>query len=398
MIPAYSLLLQKSKTMAGVYIHIPFCKQLCSYCDFYFSVSLARKQDMLDALLYEMDLKKVEGGVLSEYNEHDVATLYFGGGTPTVYSPWELEMLASKALSLFLPNGIEEFTVEANPDDLTPEYLESLNAIGVNRLSIGIQSFTDRDLRWMRRRHTARQAINSVVNARKAGFNNISIDLIYGIPGMSEKEWEENVRQALELNVPHLSAYHLTIESKTILGKQQKRGLFKPVDDEISAWQYALFEKLTAEAGYIHYEISNFAKPGCFSKHNSSYWQQKPYIGIGPSAHSYDGKNLRRWNVANNKKYIDALFSGNIYYEEEHLSIYDRYNEYILTSLRTSWGIDMYGDINNKFGDELYSYFLKQAIPLLNADRLEFENDCIYIPSKYFFVSDSIINRLFYVS
>ncbi|MDR1056562.1 MAG: radical SAM family heme chaperone HemW [Prevotellaceae bacterium] len=384
--------------MAGVYIHIPFCKQLCSYCDFYFSVSLARKQDMLDALLYEMDLKKVEGGVLSEYNEHDVATLYFGGGTPTVYSPWELEMLASKALSLFLPNGIEEFTVEANPDDLTPEYLESLNAIGVNRLSIGIQSFTDRDLRWMRRRHTARQAINSVVNARKAGFNNISIDLIYGIPGMSEKEWEENVRQALELNVPHLSAYHLTIESKTILGKQQKRGLFKPVDDEISAWQYALFEKLTAEAGYIHYEISNFAKPGCFSKHNSSYWQQKPYIGIGPSAHSYDGKNLRRWNVANNKKYIDALFSGNIYYEEEHLSIYDRYNEYILTSLRTSWGIDMYGDINNKFGDELYSYFLKQAIPLLNADRLEFENDCIYIPSKYFFVSDSIINRLFYVS
>ena len=385
--------------MAGVYIHIPFCKQLCSYCDFYFSVSLERKNEIMNALLLEMDLRKNESLSVQKpdvENKH-YPTLYFGGGTPSVYSPEELKILADKAICLFLPDGVVEFTVEVNPDDLTPEYLKGLRNIGVNRLSIGIQSFIDRDLEWMKRRHTAKQAIESVKNAQKTGFDNISIDLIYGIPGMSLSEWEYNIHEALKLNVQHLSAYHLTIEPQTILGRQQKRGLIKPIDDELSEEQYNLLEKLTTDAGFTHYEISNFAKEGYVSKHNSSYWQQQPYIGIGPSAHSYNGNDLRKWNIANNKKYIDAITTGEVYYEEEHLSLYDLYNEFILTSLRTSKGLDAESGIKDKFGNKFHDYFIQQVKPFLLGGYIETSHNRAWIPSKYFLISDSIINQLIYV-
>lgn len=384
--------------MAGVYIHIPFCKQLCTYCDFYFSVSLQRKNDILTALLREMDLRENEAQYITQANKQNgnIPTLYFGGGTPTVYSANELKQLADKALLLFLPNGVTEFTVESNPDDLTAEYLHSLKNIGVNRLSIGIQSFIDKHLQWMHRRHNAQQAIDSVKLAQQAGFNNITIDLIYGIPDMSMDEWAHNIQQAIALNVPHISAYHLTIEPKTILGRQHQRGLLKPIDDEISAQQYAMLEEALNAAGYIHYEISNFAKPGYFSAHNSSYWRQQPYIGIGPSAHSYNGSNLRKWNVANNKQYIEAIQLGENYYEDETLSVYDRYNEYILTSLRTLWGAEL-EVIKSLFGNSLYHFFLKQATPLIKSERLFCNNGIVCIPTEYFLISDSIINQLFWV-
>lgn len=382
--------------MAGVYIHIPFCKQLCSYCDFYFSVSLERKLDMLKALLHEVELRTPEAKIISQSNKNNTPTLYFGGGTPTVYSPDELKQLADKVFELLLPNGVVEFTVEANPDDLTAQYLNALKSIGVNRLSIGIQSFIDRDLQWMRRRHNAQQAINSVREAQNAGFDNLSIDLIYGIPNMTMSEWEHNIQQALALNVPHLSAYHLTIEPRTILGRQHERGLLLAIDDEVSAQQYTLLEQLTAQAGYEHYEISNFAQPGWYAKHNTSYWQQQPYIGIGPSAHSYNGSDQRRWNIANNKKYIEALASNNIYFEEESLNPNDCYNEYILTSLRTIWGVNpLY--IKQQYGDKLYHYFLTQAAPLITANKLINNNNKIAIPTQHFLISDSIINQLFWV-
>ena len=382
--------------MAGVYIHIPFCKQLCSYCDFYFSVSLQRKDEMLKALLLEMELRKNEAEIIVKTNNNYPPTLYFGGGTPTVYSPDELKLIADTALNIYFPKGVEEFTVEANPDDLTPDYLNTLKSIGINRLSIGIQSFINRDLQWMRRRHTAKQAIESVKNAQKAGFDNISIDLIYGIPKMNMGEWEFNIKQALALNIPHISVYHLTIEPRTIIGKQQEKGLIAPIDDEVSAKQYELLETLTANTGYLHYEISNFAKKGYTSKHNSSYWLQQPYIGIGPSAHSYNGSDIRKWNIANNKKYIDCMYVNEPFYEVEKITLYDRYNEYVLTSLRTSWGADI-EHINKLFGIELYRYFIQQAEIFCSTGLLVKQNNYIKIPSVHFLISDSIINQLFWV-
>jgi oxygen-independent coproporphyrinogen-3 oxidase len=371
--------------MPGMYIHIPFCKQLCSYCDFYFSVSMMRKNEMLDCLIREMEIKASKGERLSRTSEP--YTLYFGGGTPTVYSAGELRRLSERAIELFFPAQPEEITVEANPDDLTAASLRQLADTGVNRLSIGIQSFINRDLKTMRRRHTAQQAVEAVENAQNAGFDNISIDLIYGFPGTGEIEWEYSLDQAIKLNVKHISAYHLSIENKTIIGKMRDRGEFRPVDEETSDAQYKTLENKLRDAGYRHYEISNFAIPGFESKHNSAYWNKQQYIGAGPSAHSYDGRRKRTDNVANNIKYIESLKTGIIPETIEILSDKDAYNETMIVALRTAEGLNP-NDIPATFADS----FARKTAKYLASGRMIFDGN-YKIPSQYFLISDSIIRE-----
>jgi oxygen-independent coproporphyrinogen-3 oxidase len=294
--------------------------------------------------------------------------------------------LSDKAISLFFPAFPSEWTVEANPDDLTDDYLRQLFGLGVNRLSIGIQSFIDRDLQFMRRRHSAQQAVDSVYLAKDAGFSNISIDLIYGFPGMSLQEWEYNLDQAIGLNVNHISAYHLSIESKTVLGKMRDKGKFRAIDDELSDLQYKMLETKLQDAGFMHYEISNFALPGFFSRHNSAYWNKQQYIGIGPSAHSYDGNLTRKSNVANNIRYIENLKQDIVPEEIEILSEKNVYNETLITSLRTARGLDL-----NAVPEIFRAGFLKKAAKYLQSGRMVYSGRYA-IPSQYFLISDSIIS------
>jgi oxygen-independent coproporphyrinogen-3 oxidase len=338
---------------------------------------------MLNCLIKEMEIKASRGELLKDNKEP--YTLYFGGGTPTVYRTEELKKLSDKSVSLFFPKFPSEWTVEANPDDLTTDYLKQLADLGVNRLSIGIQSFIDRDLQIMRRRHSTQQALDSIDNAKNLGFDNISIDLIYGFPGMSLKEWEYNLDCAIGLNVKHISAYHLSIENKTILGKMRDKGKFYPVDDELSDLQYKILEKKLFDAGYVHYEISNFALPDFFSLHNSAYWNKQQYIGIGPSAHSYDGRFMRKSNVANNIKYIESIKKEIIPEEIEILSEKDAYNESLITSLRTVHGLDL-----NEVPEIFRPEFLKKANKYIQSGRMVYSGKYI-IPSQYFLISDSII-------
>jgi oxygen-independent coproporphyrinogen-3 oxidase len=331
-----------------------------------------------------MEIKASKGEFL--YDSREPYTLYFGGGTPTVYGVDELTRLSDKAISLFFPTFPSEWTVEANPDDLTAEYLQQLAGTGANRLSIGIQSFIDRDLQIMRRRHSARQAVESVYRAKDAGFDNINIDLIYGFPGMSLKEWEYNLDCAVGLNVKHISAYHLSIEDKTILGKMKNKGKFYPIDDELSDIQYKMLEKKLKNAGYVHYEISNFALPDFFSRHNSAYWNKRQYMGIGPSAHSYDGMFIRKSNIAGNIKYIENIHSDVIPETVEALSEKDVYNETLITSLRTMYGLDL-----NAVPEIFRTGFLKKVDKYLQSGRMIYTGRYV-IPSQYFLISDGIIS------
>ncbi len=286
-------------------------------------------------------------------------TLYFGGGTPSVLDPAELDAILDAIYRNYRFSDQVEFTLEANPDDLKPEYLRSIKDRGINRLSIGVQSFRDQDLELMRRSHNARQAKAAIMDVRDLGFDNFSIDLIYGVPGMGTGDFRRNLEQALELNVPHLSAYHLTYETGTVFDHWRKKGRLVPAEEEESLRQFSLLRTLTGEQGYHHYEISNFARDGFFSKHNLSYWRQVPYIGIGPSAHSYDGRQ-RRWNIPDLRKYTDALLKGEgKYYDYEELSNTDLYNEYILTSLRTMWGLDLHA-LAERFGDNYVKYAIER--------------------------------------
>lgn len=374
--------------MAGFYIHIPFCKKLCSYCDFYFTMSLEHKEEMLDALAKEIAERR------DYLHGETISTLYFGGGTPTVCSTSQLKVLIDRVKELY-PCQIEELTVEANPDDLTPEYLADLRAIGVNRLSIGIQSFVERDLQLMNRRHNAQMAIDVVPMAQAAGFDNISIDLIYGIPGQTEEEWIDNLEKALSLNVQHISAYHLSIEPKTVFGNKMKRGLFRPIDDEASERLYRLLESRLKGGGFEHYEVSNFAKPGFYSRHNTAYWTYAKYIGIGPSAHSFDGTS-RQWNIANNSRYLKAIANGTVHYEVEHMSLAEQYNELILTSLRTMWGLDRQA-LQTRFGEPLVGYFNASIKPYVDCGKLVDDGVSVRIPTEHFLLSDGIMSDLFYV-
>ena len=364
---------------SSLYIHIPFCKKLCGYCDFFKTMSLASKPDVLRRIAEEMAERAsmLEGTVLK--------TIYFGGGTPTICTPEELGSLLLSAKRIFDCSEVEEVTVEANPDDLTEEYLEGLSRVGVNRLSIGIQSFRDEDLRFMNRRHTAEQAEEAVRRARRAGFDNISIDLIYGLEGVTLEQWRYSVEKAASLGVEHISAYHLTIEENTLFGK---RGVGTAAE-ELSDKEYEVLCEVLREAGYEHYEISNFALPERRSRHNSAYWRGTPYLGLGPGAHSFDGKHTRSWNLPTIKKYLDGSSL-----ESETLSESERYEEVVMVSLRTLEGVDL-AQIEAQFGCDKRAEFEAVAEPFLASGVLQKSGNFVAFSESSWLISDSVIAEFF---
>ncbi|MEW6468674.1 MAG: radical SAM family heme chaperone HemW [Bacteroidota bacterium] len=374
--------------MSGIYIHIPFCRQACHYCDFHFSTSLKNKAAFLTALGKEIILRK------NYLASKEIHTLYFGGGTPSLLTQKELMGLFDELHRHFLIAPGAEITLEANPDDLTAGKIKELRQTPVNRLSIGIQSFIDRDLQWMNRAHSAEEALRSVKQAREAGFGNITIDLIYGIPAMTDEEWGKNLEQTFGLNVQHISAYCLTVEPRTALSHAVRRGKTKNVDDEKSAGQFEIMLAEMKKHDFIQYEISNFCKEGFHSRHNSSYWKGEHYLGLGPSAHSFDGAS-RQWNVADNKRYIAALEKGELDFTKEVLSTEQRYNDYILTSLRTMWGTGL-EHIRSAFGTPFHEHILAEARKYLESGHLQEKENRLFLTDKGKLIADRIASDLFF--
>lgn len=369
--------------MAGLYFHIPFCKRICAYCDFYKSADLRHAEATLGAMHRELEMRR-----RFFPDSAPLRTRYFGGGTPSVLSPDAIGSLLDHAAALWDCSRVEETTLEANPDDLNPEYLDALRAAGIDRLSIGIQSFDDACLGLMNRRHTARQAIEAVQAARRAGFANITIDLIFGVPGFGGDPLRRTLDEALALEVEHLSAYHLTIEPGTAFGRMAARGRFAPVDEQRSEEEFLLVHETLTRAGFEHYEVSNYARPGFRARHNAAYWQGAPYLGIGPAAHSYDGA-VRSWNVASVTEYIAGASGGG-----ERLTDRDRFNEYLLTRLRTAEGISP-DEIAALFGPERRDRTLRLAAPMRSRGLLRERNGRLAIPPERFLVSDAAIEALF---
>ena len=365
--------------VSSLYIHIPFCKKLCGYCDFFKTISLTKLPEVLVRTAEEMRERAhmLAGSMLK--------TIYFGGGTPTVCSPEELGSLIALADEIFGTSEVEEITVEANPDDLTDEYLAGLRRVGVNRLSIGIQSFRDEDLEMMNRRHTAEEAEGAVRRARAAGFDNISIDLIYGLPTATLEDWRANVRRAVALGVEHISAYHLTIEENTIFGK---KGVIT-APEELSDEEYSVLCEELRKAGYEHYEISNFALPERRSKHNSAYWKSTPYLGLGAGAHSFDGERTRSWNAPSIAKYLDGAPA-----ECETLSLQERYEEVVMVSLRTAEGVDL-GLLEEWFGAAKRAEFERIAEPFLGCGVLQKSGNFVAFSEEHWLISDSVIAEFF---
>lgn len=374
--------------MSGIYIHIPFCKQACHYCDFHFSTSLKKKSELVSALQNELVLRK------NELPNEPIKTIYFGGGTPSLLNLEELTAIFKTIYTEFTIAENPEITLEANPDDLSEEKINDLANSKINRLSIGVQSFFEEDLKLMNRAHNAEEALNSIKLARSK-FDNISVDLIYGIPGMSNERWQKNIQILLDLDIPHISSYALTVEPNTALQKFIEKGKIKPVDDAAAAQHFETLRTVLKNAGFEHYEFSNYGKPGYFSQNNTAYWLGKPYLGIGPSAHSYDG-NSRKWNIANNTLYIKAIERSELPLEVEELSITDRYNEYIMTRLRTYFGVDLV-EVESKFGKEYLEYLKEQSVVLFEKELLRIENDVMHITEKGTFLSDGIAADLFYI-
>lgn len=373
--------------MAGIYIHIPFCTKACHYCDFHFSTDLSSNERMINAIITEIVLRK------NEITE-SIQTIYFGGGTPSILSNKQLEKLIQTIKNNYLVSDDSEITLEANPDDIQDQSLLGWKEIGINRLSIGIQSFLEKDLVWMNRSHSVEQALNAISLARKFGFKNITIDLIYGIPDLTASEWESNLQMAIDLNPEHISAYCLTIEPKTVFGHRFKKGEMLPINDENASEQFIFMRKKLAEAGVIQYEVSNFSKPGFESKHNSSYWAGKKYLGFGPSAHSYDGKN-RRWNLSNNSIYMKGIEDGVDYFEEEELSEKDKMNETIMISLRTIKGIDLV-NFENHFQSEKKMELINKAIKYVNTRHLTVNSNKIAATEDGLLLIDKIATDLFF--
>ncbi|HRA73941.1 MAG TPA: radical SAM family heme chaperone HemW [Flavobacterium sp.] len=375
--------------MSGIYIHIPFCKQACHYCDFHFSTSMKKKDEMVLALAKEIQMRK------SEFENEVVETIYFGGGTPSRLTIADLRLQMDSIYKNYKVAENPEITLEANPDDLSEDYLIELSKIGINRLSIGIQSFFEDDLQLMNRAHDSAEARKCLEIATQY-FDNISLDLIYGIPRMSNEKWKQNIETALSFGIPHISSYALTVEPKTALNKLIQTGkIDKPKDEVAEAHFQILVETLEAN-GFIHYELSNFGKPTYFSKNNSAYWLGKKYLGIGPSAHSYDGIS-RSWNVSNNAIYLKSLEENKLPNEIEILSKSDRYNEYIMTGLRTIWGVSL-DRIADEFGNEYFDYLQKQARKFIDDELLFVENKILKPTLKGKFLTDGIASDLFYLN
>lgn len=371
--------------MAGIYIHIPFCKQRCSYCDFHFSTTYQPyREQLIQSLSKELELRK-------DYLEEKVETVYFGGGTPSLLTKEELEVLLIKVRQHYFLEEEIECTLESNPDDITPEKLEEWKDMGINRLSIGLQSFKEADLKWMNRAHNSKESYQSVLMAQRSGFTNITIDLMYGLPELTLDEWRGHIQKVIDLDVPHISAYCLTVEQKTALAAWVKKGEIHPAEEEQQSEQFEVLVELLTAAGYEHYEISNFAKPEAHSRHNSNYWRGKHYLGIGPSAHSFNGVS-RSWNLANNQLYIHALENKKKWMETEELSSEDRFNELLLTGLRTKWGVALSAleDIH-----PLGSTFRQKVQQLKDEQLMKEEGDYLHLTTKGKLQADRIASDLF---
>jgi len=379
--------------MAGIYIHIPFCKKKCSYCDFHFSTNFKHKSELLAALQKEIVLQK------DHFKTETINTIYFGGGTPSVLTEKELNLLLEAVYSNYKVNEKVELTIECNPDDITFKKINEYKKSGVNRLSIGIQSFFDDDLQFFNRAHNANEAEQSILKTQDAGIDNITIDLIYNSPLLTLKKWEQNLDKFISLNVPHLSAYTLTVEPKTVLHHLVKTKQTTLPTDEQAIEQFKLLIDKTKQAGLIHYEVSNFGKEGYFSQHNSNYWKGENYLGIGPSAHSFMNNNTshkRSWNIANNTKYIDAINQNRPYFEEELIDETTAFNEYILTRLRTIWGLEL-GFIKDTFNPELLNHFEKELEAYKNSELIAISKNKVTLTTKGIFMVDKITADLFYV-
>ena len=375
--------------MAGIYIHIPFCKQACTYCDFHFSTSMRNKSAVLDAIEKEAFMRK---GYL---NDQIIETLYFGGGTPSLMSAAELRKMVATIQSLFVFSPQPEFTLEANPDDLNLNKIAELKASGVNRLSIGVQSFIDDYLKWMNRAHRSAEAIACIRESQKVGIENISIDLIYGLPNLTSNAWKEELKKAIDLNPTHISAYCLTVEPATALGYKVRTGKEKPVDEAAAEMQFQTMIEMLENAGFELYELSNFAREGYYSRHNTSYWQGKPYLGLGPSAHSFK-PGERSWNISNNVRYIKDIESGDLPLTTEMLTPENQINEWIMTGLRTLWGINLKDGIT-RFGIDLLTANRELINRLIAEGKAEIRNGNLKLTRKGFFLADGISASLFVV-
>ena len=372
--------------MSGIYIHIPFCKQACHYCDFHFSTSMKKKDEMVLALAKEIELRK------NEFQNELIETIYFGGGTPSVLTIDDIRFLINSVYEHYQVVENPEITLEANPDDLDNEIIIQYANSPINRLSIGVQSFFEDDLQLMNRAHNSAEAKKCLEFATQH-FDNISIDLIYGMPNMSNEKWLQNIETALSFNIPHISSYALTVEPKTALHKMIKSGSIPTLDDDLAQQHFHILIDKLQENGFVHYELSNFGKPDYFSKNNTAYWLGKKYIGIGPSAHSYNGES-RSWNIANNSLYLKAIAENKLPSETEILSKTDQYNEYIMTGLRTIWGVSLVR-IETEFGTKYLEYLYQQAEKYISDNLLEIENNVLKTTKKGKFLSDGIASDLF---
>lgn len=371
-----------------IYFHIPFCKQACHYCDFHFSTSLKYKEEMLSAM--QMEIVK-----RAHYLEDKIVrSIYFGGGTPSILEAEDVLQLIGTVEKHFEIASDAEITLEANPDDLTRTKIEALRQTPINRFSIGIQSFYEEDLRWMNRAHNAQEADSSIKRVQDAGFENITCDLIYGYPLLTDEKWKSNMQKLIGMDIPHISSYSMTVEKKTALAHFVKEGKTAAMSDTQSAAQMLMLIDTLTQNGYEHYEISNFARNGMYAKHNTNYWKGQHYLGIGPSSHSFNG-NSRSWNVANNAKYITALSDNTSFQEIEELTKYDQFNEYVMTSIRTMWGLDLQ-KVERDFGYDYAQHILKESQNFLEKDILEIlDNTILRATTKGKLIADHIASELF---
>ena len=375
--------------MAGIYIHIPFCKRRCIYCDFFSTTQSEKKSTYVRALCQELEMRK-------EYLEgEDIETIYFGGGTPSQLSHDELEKIFTYIYKVYHVHPQAEITLEANPDDLSSEYVSMLRHLPINRISMGIQTFQEDILKMLHRRHTVRQAIEAFQRCREAGFQNISIDLMYGLPGETLTTWEEDLKQAIALHPEHISAYHLIYEEGTTLWKLKQENQVEEADEELSVTLFCTLIDELKQAGYQHYEISNFSLPGLHSRHNSSYWTGKKYLGCGSSAHSFNGVS-RQWNITSLDKYINGITIGKPEFEIENLDLYTRYNDFVITRIRTCWGIPL-SQLHAIYGEKLHSYCLQMSKPHLKQGLLEIKENILKLTRKGIFISDSIMSDLLWI-
>lgn len=374
--------------MAGIYLHIPFCAHKCAYCDFFSLANTKHKDHFVQAILREIYLQKHYLG------SESVQTIYFGGGTPSLFSIEQLHKILNALYRNFRIEKNMELTLEANPENLSKTFLKALKSLGFNRLSVGIQSFDNDDLALMRRTHQSKTAVQSVYDAQNQGFENISVDLMYGLPNLTLKKWEKNLKQLFQLEVQHISAYHLTIEPKTLFKKWYDQNKIQLPDEQKSLEQYQLLVEKTATNGYLHYEISNFAKDGFISLHNTNYWMDVKYLGLGPSAHSYN-LTSRQWNISNLHVYLDEISKGKVPYEKEILTPKEKYNDFIITSFRTMWGLNLEKLVLN-FGTSYKNYFLKKVKKYLDENFCIQNNDQIKLSEKGMFISDHIMADLLF--